>query len=143
MRRRNFSATGERPALFELPLEVFPFVIQLSVCFGNFSTEPLRHDFSPVKLITAFRRLSVNRSQIACNRRYWVFLRPEPGQLRMVPVTTRLPAQNFLRQQSFAPQCHQTTHIQVSRMNRPKSHFAGTIHLFLKTAIETGRQRAV
>ena len=143
MRRRNFSATGERPALFELPLEMFPFVTQLSISLTNFSTESLFHNFPPVKLITPFGRFSVNCSQIARNRRHRLALRPEPGQLRMVPVATRLPAQNFLRQQRFAPQRHQTAHIQMSRMNRPKSHFTGTIHGFLKTAIETGGSRAV
>src|SRR5579859_2065270 len=99
-----------------------PLVGQLSVGFPDPPPKFRSTDFRSVEGVAPPATLRKNDSQVVghCGGRLGDF--PETQQLRMVAVSFRKTLQDFLSQQSFAPQSYQSFGIQISRVDCPQSH---------------------
>jgi len=85
-----------------------PFVKQLSACLLQFSTKPTRADFCGIEFITALHGFVVNGLQVCHQHGGWIPRFGKPNKLRVMPIAACRAAQNFLRQQRFTPERHQT-----------------------------------
>jgi hypothetical protein len=72
-------------------------------------------------------RFSMHMTEERGDRRQWIRHRLKANELRMVLVALRLPSQNLLSQQPFAPHRNKPCRIKIFRMKRPKSHWSESI----------------
>jgi hypothetical protein len=109
------SAQLQKPRRFTDPNlfhQVRPLEVKLAARDGNSAGPASADDLRSVERISATFRLSVDNPEVIHDRRDRLPAAPEPFQLRMVPVSLRLAAEDLLRQQAFAPDGHQAARIQ-------------------------------
>jgi hypothetical protein len=85
---------------------VRPFVEQLAIGFGQFHFGSGPTDFGKIKLVAAANCFVVHHRKESRNGGGGLCVRAKPAELRMMFVTLRFPAQDFLRQERFAPEGH-------------------------------------
>jgi hypothetical protein len=101
---------------------MFPFVQNLSIGLMNFHRDIALPDLRTVELITSSFRFREHRHQVSCHGHHRISMRLEPEELRMMAIALRLAAQDFLREQRFAPQRDQSFGIEIFWVQRPQAH---------------------
>jgi len=86
-------------------------------------------------LITAARGFAGHVAQIRGNglKRFGVLAKSR--QLRMTRVSSRLTGDDFLGQESFAPERNQSLGVEISRVNSPKAHGIRTLYALTTRAM--------
>lgn len=106
----------------ELRLEMRPFVRELADGERDFVCRTFPSDFPSVKRVAARCSFVGDSSEIrgdCCTR---VIVQSEASELRMIAVAARFSAQHGLREEGFAPACEESRAVEMSGMERPKTH---------------------
>lgn len=101
---------------------MFPLVEELAFGFLQLDRFAVRDDFGGVKGVTPARGLCVDGFEIRGNGDDRVTVRAETNELRVVPVAFGQPAQDFLREESFAPEGDKALGVEVFGMQSPDAH---------------------
>src|SRR6186997_1217995 len=99
-----------------------PLVGQLATRFDNESATPGGAEPGPVELISSRNCLPMDLGKIPVKADNRCGARAETIQLRVMPVTTSLAAQNGPCEQRFTPERHQSPGIEISGVQGPESH---------------------
>jgi hypothetical protein len=128
MRQRIFQETPfrilNRGTRLQLPMQVAPFVKQLSASFVYLPRQPACGNLAGVKRIPAPFRFLKNAIEVGTDCSGRVNGRLKPEQLRMMLVTFGSPPQNLLRQKRFTPHGNQASHVQIPGVKGPEPHVA-------------------
>jgi len=108
----------------ELSKQVLPFMLQLSLRYGNWRYGAYRADPGAVKGVTAPCCFGVHGTQIRRDRIAWRGMSLKASKLRVMAVTLGHSPQYGPGQKRFSPECNQTLRIQVPRVQGPQSHWS-------------------
>ncbi len=111
-----------RTPLRELAEQVFPFIIQLSLCDRQRTRFPNRSYFRPIERISPGHRLRKNGPEIRGDGGVGTRLLLEPFQLGMPAVPAGLASQHGLGEQGLAPERDKTSAVKVFRVQGPETH---------------------
>jgi hypothetical protein len=111
-----------RRALFQFSPQVFPLIPQLAVCFVQLNGDAMTRDFRAVKFVAASRGFVVHGFEEGRERGDGIFMRLKAAELRMMFVAPGFSAQDFLRQQRFAPKRDQAFGVEIFWVNSPQTH---------------------
>lgn len=101
------------------PVELVP---DLTPRHGDLRGNFRRRDLFPVEMITPPVRFIPNAFKVAGDGVQGIAGIPETIKLRVVPVAFCFAAQDFLREQSFAPEGHDPFGVQILGMKAPQAH---------------------
>ncbi len=116
------AAMKGRTAPAQLAHEPLPFVTQLTFAHRDAHQRHHPTEFRCVEGVAATLRFGVNYGEIAIDRGARCRARAKTLQLRVMPLTSRAPAQHFACEQRFAPQCDQALGVEIPWMEGPQAH---------------------
>src|SRR5262245_41992429 len=99
-----------------------PFVKQLAASFRQLAVEFTSANLGSVKFIAAPCSFDLDFSQVSSQSGGWIGQFEKPMKLWMIFVAVCFPMQNFLCQQRLAPKRHESSRIEMFRMQRPEAH---------------------
>ena len=102
--------------------QVSPFELKLSTRNGGTAKRAGASDLFRRKAVIATRCFVMNGAQVLSDRTDGRSLCAKPKKLRVMPVALRLAAEHGLREKRFAPQGHQSSSVEVLRMQAPETH---------------------
>lgn len=108
-----------RVAQDQLAPQVFQFKSQLSAGSRDLFRLTCCRDLAAIDAVTAPFGFGMNCREIGSNTGQGINQFAKARQLWMMAVTTGLSAQDFLRQQGFAPQREQSHAVEIARMQCP------------------------
>jgi hypothetical protein len=106
-------------AALQFSPQVFPFVQQLAVGFRQFDFGSAPTDFENIKLVAAANCFFMHSLEIGRDGGNRICVRAEAAELRMMLVTFRFSAQDFLGQQCFAPKRNEAFGIEIFWVKSP------------------------
>lgn len=108
----------------EFALQMFPLVKQLPARLGQAAAGFRPGNLRSIEPVAASHGFGADFTQVAGDGGDRVVGGAEARELRMMPVAFGFSAQNFLRQQTFAPKRDEAAGVEIFRMQCPEAHSA-------------------